>query len=87
MFDAFKKWSMSGHTFTYVKLTEAEVTSLGAATRQFLEEEGNGDEAAMVREVGTGGEARKYETHATLETFVQGTHGCTTLLCAANGVF
>lgn len=49
MFDAFKKWSLSGHTFTFVKLTPAEVESLGAATRQFLEKEEEGDRDVMVR--------------------------------------
>lgn len=49
MFDAFKKWSLSGHTFTFVKLAPAEVESLGAATRQFLEKEGAGDREVMVR--------------------------------------
>lgn len=49
MYDAFKKWSMSGHTFTFVKLTAAEVESLGAATQQFLEPEGDGDKPAMVK--------------------------------------
>lgn len=43
MYDAFKKWSLFGHTFTFVKLTAAEVQSLGAATRQFLEPDGDGD--------------------------------------------
>lgn len=50
MFDAFKKWSMSGHTFKFVKLTPSEVESLGAATRQFLEAKGEDDEAVMVSE-------------------------------------
>lgn len=49
MFDAFKKWSMSGHTFKFAKLTVAEIESLGAATQQFLEQEEEGDEAATVR--------------------------------------
>ncbi|CAM9695763.1 unnamed protein product, partial [Scytosiphon promiscuus] len=44
MYDAFKKWSLFGHTFTFVKLTAAEVESLGAATRQFLEPDGDGDD-------------------------------------------
>ncbi|CAM9725244.1 unnamed protein product, partial [Ectocarpus sp. 12 AP-2014] len=50
MYDAFKKWSMFGHTFTFVKLTAAEVESLGAATRQFLEPDGDddGNESATV---------------------------------------
>lgn len=52
MYDAFKKWSLLGHTFTFVKLTPAEVESLGAATRQFLEpdEDGDSNAAATVRE-------------------------------------
>lgn len=52
MYDAFKKWSLLGHTFTFVKLTTAEVESLGAATRQFLEPAGDGDSngTATVRE-------------------------------------
>lgn len=49
MFDAFKKWSLAEHTFTFVKLSPAEVESLGAATRQFLEKEDQGDKAIMVR--------------------------------------
>ena len=55
MYDAFKKWSMHGHTFTFLKLTAAEVESLGAATQQFLEPEDNTDGAAMVRGAGGGG--------------------------------
>ena len=55
MYDAFKKWSMYGHTFTFVKLKPAEVDSLGAATQQFLEPEGDGDEVAMVSGGGGGG--------------------------------
>lgn len=52
MYDAFKKWTLLGHTFTFVKLTPEEVKSLGAATRQFLEPEGDGDDSktASVRE-------------------------------------
>lgn len=51
MFDAFKKWSLLGHTFTFVKLTPEEVKSLGAATRQFLEPDGDVDSGtASVRE-------------------------------------
>lgn len=50
MFDAFKKWTMSGHTFTSVKLDAVEVESLGPATRQFLEPEDGASEAATVRE-------------------------------------
>ena len=49
MFDAFKKWTMSGHTFSFVKLTAAEVESLGAATRQFLEPDRERGGAPMVR--------------------------------------
>lgn len=47
MYDAFKKWTLLGHTFTFVKLTPEEVKSLGAATRQFLEPDGNGDNSGV----------------------------------------
>lgn len=52
MYDAFKKWSLLGHTFTFVKLTPEEVKSLGAATRQFLEPDGDDDSSgtASVRD-------------------------------------
>lgn len=49
MFDAFKKWSFSGHTFTFIKLTPAEVESLGVATRQFIEKGEEGGREVMVR--------------------------------------
>ena len=52
MYDAFKKWSMYGHTFTFLKLTATEVESLGAATRQFLEPESDADGAATVSRKG-----------------------------------
>lgn len=48
MFDVFKKWSMAHHTFTSIKLTSAEVSSLSPATLQFLEEE-EGNKATKVR--------------------------------------
>lgn len=52
MYDVFKKWTLLGHTFTLVKLTPEEVKSLGAATRQFLEPDGDVDSSgtASVRE-------------------------------------
>lgn len=56
MLDAFKKWTLFHHTFPFVKLTPAEVDSLGAGTQQFLEkEEGEDGNAVMV----TGIEATK----------------------------
>lgn len=58
MFDAFKKWTMSGHTFTSVKLDAVEVESLGPATRQFLEPEDGASEAAKVREEDEGEDRR-----------------------------
>lgn len=49
MFDAFKKWTLFHHTFTFVKLSPAEVESLGAGTQQFLDkEESEGGKSVMV---------------------------------------
>ena len=61
MYDAFKKWTLLGHTFTFVKLTPAEVKSLGAATRQFLEPDGDGDNSgvASVRDTCVGKQVEK----------------------------
>lgn len=49
MFDAFKKWTLFHHTFTFVKLSPSEVESLGAGTQQFLDkEEGKDGKTVMV---------------------------------------
>lgn len=73
MYDAFKKWSLLGHTFAFVKLTPTEVESLGAATRQFLEPDEDGDsngnatvrEERVVNSTTLGRTAAEYSTQCT----------------------